>query len=113
MIFMENELLYGRAELSGKEAAELEYYLIPECISSAYCDLMCYGIKVTKTTYFEGGGKTVESKQINNVFYRKEEAERFLDMIIKGSVTPVTLRDVVEDYITESVGKARQKNCCC
>lgn len=104
---MDNEIFYGRAGLGGAGDVELEYYLIPECISSAYCDLMCYGIKIKKTAYFEGGGKTVESKQINNVFYRKEDAERFLNIIIEGSVTPVTLRDVVEDYIVESIGKAR------
>ena len=105
---MENEIFYGRAELGHGSGAELEYYLIPESISSEYCDLMCYGIKVKKTTYFEGGGKTVESKQINNVFYRKDDAERFLDIIMRGTVTPATLKDVVEDYITESVVRAKQ-----
>ncbi len=106
--FMENEVFYGRCYINGKNGAELEYYLIPEKISEAYCDLMCYGVKVKKTTYFEGGGKTVETKQINNVFYHKNEAEEFIKLILKNSVTPVTLRDVVEDYITDSIDRAKR-----
>ncbi len=108
VIYMENEVFYGSCSLNGKKGAELEYYLIPEKISEAYCDLMCYGVKVKKTTYFEGGGKTVETKQINNVFYRKNEAEEFIKLILKNSVTPVTLRDVVEDYITDSIDRAKR-----
>lgn len=106
--FMEDEIFYGTAQLGNENGSELEYYLIPESISSEYCDLMCYGIKVKKTTYFEGGGKTVETKQINNVFYRRADAERFIEIIIKGTVTPVALKDVVEDYIAESLDKAKR-----
>lgn len=105
---MEDEIFYGRTEIKGKHTSELEYYLIPENISKAYCDLMCYGVKVKKTTYSDGGGKTVETKQINNVFYRKNEAEEFIRLILKNSVTPVTLRDVVEDYIAESIDRAKR-----
>lgn len=105
---MENEIFYGQTILNDKHEAELEYYLIPENISKDYCDLMCYGIKIKKTTYFEGGGKTVEIKQINNVFYRKKEAEEFLRVILRNTVTPSTLKDVVEDYIVESLDKAKR-----
>lgn len=105
---MENEIFYGSCEINGKNFAELEYYLIPEKISEAYCDLVSYGVKVKKTSYFEGGGKTVETKQINNVFYRKNEAEEFIKLILRNSVTPVTLRDVVEDYIIDSLDKAKK-----
>lgn len=105
---MEDEVFYGRCELNGKNPAELEYYLIPENISQMYCDLKSYGVKVKKTIYSEGGGKTVETKQINNVFYRKNEAEEFIRLILRNSVTPVALRDVVDDYIIESIDKAKR-----
>lgn len=105
---MENEIFCGSCEISGKNLAKLEYYLIAEKISEEYCDLMSYGVKVKKTTYSDGGGKTVEIKQINNVFYRKDEAEKFIKLILRNSVTPITLRDVVEDYIIESIGKEKR-----
>jgi hypothetical protein len=105
---MENEIFYGQTMLNDRDETELEYFLIPEHISEDYCDLMCYGIKVKKTTYFDGGGKTVESKQINNVFYSHDEAERFIRLILKNSVTPTALRDVVEDYIVESIDRAKR-----
>lgn len=105
---MENEIFYGQTKLKDKYGSELEYYLIEENISRDYCDLMCYGIKIKKTVYFEGGGKNVEINQINNVFYRKNEAEDFIKLILKNSVTPTTLRDVVEDYIVESLDRAKK-----
>ena len=104
---MENEILYGRAALKSTYEMRIEYYLIPEKISQDYTDLMRYGIKIKMTSYFEGGGKVVEMKQINNIFYRLGDAEEFLQLLIRNKVTPVSLRDVVEDYIIESLDKAK------
>ncbi len=105
---MEQEIFCGQTILNDMHETELAYYIIPENISVDYCDLMCYGVKIKKTTYFEGGGKTVETKQINNVFYRRKDAEEFIDLIMRNSVTPTTLRDVVEDYIVESLDRAKR-----
>ena len=98
---MENELFFGKTTVNGNEKIYLKYYLISEKISAEYCNLMSYGIKAEKTVLYDGGGKTVETKQINNVFYRRADAEKFLKIILKNKVTPVSLRDVVEDYIIE------------
>ena len=82
--------------------------IIPESISADYCDLKCYGIKIEKTTVYAGGGKIVESKQINNIFYRYKDATEFSDTIIKKRIEPQGLRDIVENYIIESIDRARQ-----
>lgn len=95
---MDEEKFYGKTRL---ENAEIEYYLISNRIGGEYCDLMSYGIKIIKTVNFFGGGKTVETKQINNIFYNIDDAERFLKLIKRNKVTPVSLPDVVEDYITD------------
>lgn len=104
---MDNEILYG--SISKEETGiVLDYYIIPENISADYCDLKCYGIKIEKTTVFEGGGKIVESKQINNVFYRESDSEKFVDEIISKKCEPAFLREAVEKYIVESIDRARK-----
>lgn len=96
---MDEEKLYGRVGIA--ENTTVEYYLITNKIGGEYCDLMSYGVKLVKTARFLGGGKTVEAKQINNIFYNIDDAERFLSILKRGTVTPTTLSDVVEDYITD------------
>lgn len=105
---MESEMLYKR--VNAEEGAEgfIDYYIIPESISEAYCDLKCYGIKIQKTVVYAGGGKTVESKQINNVFYRYDDAQEFMKAITKTCVEPHNLRESVEKYIIESIDRARE-----
>ena len=100
---MNDEVYYGRAVINAEEEIMLDYYLIRESISEDYCDLIRYGVKVVKTVGYGGGGKTVESKQINNIFYREDEADGFLQLIMRNKVTPVSLMDVVEDYIIASI----------
>ncbi len=105
---MDNEVLYKSIKHDDTALIFLDYYVIPENISADYCDLKCYGIKIQKTTIYEGGGKIVESKQINNVFYRYKDVNEFLDWIIKKQIEPNGLRDTVEKYIVESIDRARK-----
>lgn len=102
---MNNEILYKSID---NDNVFLDYFIIPENISSDYCDLKCYGIKIQKTVIYAGGGKIVESKQINNVFYRRRDADEFLEHITASSVQPYDLRKAVENYIVESIDRARR-----
>ena len=56
-------------------------YYTRESISADYCDLKCYGIKIEKTTVYAGGGKIVESKQINNIFTDTKTQRNFLILL--------------------------------
>ncbi|MCD8180190.1 MAG: DUF6514 family protein [Firmicutes bacterium] len=105
---MENEVLYKRIKTEGKALIFLDYYIIPESISADYCDLKCYGIKIQKTIIYAGGGKIVESKQINNVFYRYNDTVDFLNAVIKKKTEPNRLREVMEKYIAESIDRAKK-----
>lgn len=100
---MNDEIYYGRMSVNADGEMTLDYYLIRESISEDYCDLIRYGVKVVKTVRECGGGKTVELKQINNIFYREEEADDFVRLIMRNKVTPISLMDVVEDYIIDSI----------
>ena len=103
---MENQILYWKTEM--RKNIILEYYMITEEISAYYSTLKSYGVKISKIKITDCGGKVIESKQINNIFYRKEDAEVFLDIIMRNTVTPISLMDVTEDYIAESVERASQ-----
>lgn len=102
---MESETLYNKVHMNKNTV--LEYYLISEDISEDYSGLKSYGVKINKVSRFAGGGKTVDMKQINNIFCRKKDAEEFLDCIVRNLVTPISLRDVAEDYVVESLERAK------
>ena len=106
---MDVEILYKSVNLLGKEMAYIDYYIVPENISAAYCDLKCYGIKAEKTTMYEGGGKVIETKQINNVFYRESDAYEFLENAAVRKTEPAALGIFMEKYILESLDRAKQK----
>ena len=95
---MKDEIFCGMVNYM---SMELEYYIVPRHISPELCGLESYGIKVVKIQREEGGGAVVESKEIDNVFYRKSDAEKFINLIKRNCVTPMTLMDVVEDYIVD------------
>ena len=103
---MESEVLYSRVHMDKNTV--LEYYLIIEDIAEDYPGLKSYGVRINKISRFAGGGKTVEMKQINNIFCRKDDAEGFVECISRNKVTPITLRDVAEDYVIESLERARR-----
>lgn len=95
---MERNILYKSQMI---EDMQIDYHIIAQNISEEHCDLESYGVKIIKTVYGDGGGKSIESSQINNIFYRKRDIEKFMELIVRNSVTPITLRDVVEDYISD------------
>lgn len=52
-----------------------------------------YGIRISS---FTG-----ESESVENIFTSKKEAQEVLKLLCEGLVTPITLRDVLTDYIDE------------
>ncbi len=81
----------------------LEYYLNEEYLCEQFSDLKRYGITIVKTSVYSDMKKTEESKTINDIFYKKEDACNFLDILIKNTVTPLSFQDVVEEYIISSL----------
>lgn len=100
---MVNIELYGKCdEKAGKEIdydMTLEYYMISEPLCEEYSDLMRYGIKIVKTAVYKDGTVNTEQKEIRDIFYRKQEAQEFIKMLIANKVTPTGFLDVVEEYI--------------
>ena len=100
---MNTEIYCGRKEERGDFDIVLDYYIVPQLFREDFSDVVCYGIKVVETSYYDGGGRCVESVQVDNVFCRRDDADAFIKLICNGSVTPVELRDVIEDYVVASL----------
>ncbi|MBP3360192.1 MAG: hypothetical protein J6N52_05020 [Clostridia bacterium] len=77
----------------------IEYYMTEELLCSRYSDLKRYGVIVKKTCSFPDGTATGEEKQINDIFYRKSDADDFLDMLIRNRVTPMAVEEIIQEYI--------------
>lgn len=101
---MERSILYSRNIISD---IELEYYIISEDIAKAYCSLKYYGAKIIKTVR-RAEGKTVESTQINNIFYRRDDIEDFVRRLVLNNAEPSELKAAAEKCIADSVKKAKK-----
>ncbi len=101
---MERSTLYSRKRIRD---TELEYYIISEDIARAHCSLKYYGAKIIKTVR-RAEGKTVESTQINNIFYRRQDIEDFMERLAAENTGPSELYAAAERSIADSVKKARK-----
>lgn len=106
---MDTEILYESVVSDKETDVYIDYYIITESISAKYCDLKCYGIRIVKTTIYDGGGKTIESQQMNNVFYRFDDVRKFISRATRERVEPKDLRGFTEKYILEGLDRAKQK----
>lgn len=75
----------------------LEYYKIhthmPKNVEKPY------GIGIVKT-HEDTVETRMEKSEFNHIFSQEQEADKMLKLLIKNKVTPVTLRDILEDYAT-------------
>ena len=106
---MDGTILYKSIRIDENIPTYIDYYIVPESISAAYCDLKCYGVKIEKTLLLGGGGKIIETKQINNVFYRENDVYEFISEASEEKIEPRTLPLYMEKYITESLRRAKDK----
>ena len=81
----------------------IEYFMTEELLCSRYSDIKRYGVIIRKTCSFADGTTSSEEKQINDIFYRKNDADDFLDMLIRNRVTPMALEEIIQEYICSKV----------
>ena len=81
---------------------ELTYYLLTDAVSEEYCDLEVYGVEIDKEVKF-GKYAGVERKMVKDMFFKKCEALDFLSKISRNTVTPMELKYVIKDYISQQI----------
>jgi len=82
---------------------KLTYYLLTDSVREEYCDLKVYGVEIAKRCIKDEKVLEKEKKIIKNLFFNREEAESFLDKIIKEKTTPLELKSAVSTHIGEKI----------
>lgn len=57
-----------------------------------------YGIGVIKT-YCNEIETDIEKREFNHIFSKENDANNMLEVLMKNKVTPITLKDILEDFI--------------
>ena len=102
---MENLIFYGRKSERGRYEKDIDYYLVEESISEEYTDMLRYGIRIEQSLLYPGSGKTMEMRQLNNVFYHYDEADSFMRALMKEKVPPDNLKTYIDGYIMQQVSQ--------
>jgi len=90
------EINNRKEEIIGENLTQLQYYKIYDG-DETKCEKP-YGIGITKTCYNEIE-RNVEKCEFNYIFKKENEADDMLKILIRNKVTPVNLREVLEDYV--------------
>lgn len=106
---MSSKICYGKAylnkrELEGnniKNRIELEYYSTKKRKHHFLReDTETYGIEIVKKEY-QGKKVNIEKEKIDKISDKKSTIESILNKLKKFKVTPITLKDVVEDMLQD------------
>lgn len=91
--------IYGNAEINNNEEKatynpiQLEYYKTYNNTNQKP-----YGIGVTKTCTTEIE-VDIEKREFNHIFTQENEADSILEVLLTNKVTPITLKDILEDLV--------------
>ena len=79
-------------------------YIIPKLLSERYSDIVSYGIRIEMIDPGEGGQRSIASEQLDNVFFRYEDAAAFMEYAARSGTAPGRLKEAVEDFSKERLG---------
>jgi len=78
----------------------VEYHVLTSDIEHEGEELQVYGVEIVKKQR-KNGVLTIEKELIENICVSKDKICELIMTLAKNLVTPITLRDVVEDMIAE------------
>ena len=81
----------------------LYYYVIESKPTENEFNARTYGIGIDMYTQRPGQRTLKERKYIENVFTNEKDAKTMTDVLCRGCVTPVTLKDVLYDRLSQAV----------
>lgn len=77
------------------------YYYTKECPSAkGGFSVTTYGIGIDMYTQLPDSRALKERRVIESVFTDKKEAQAMVDRLCEGCVTPMTLEDIIYDFIS-------------
>lgn len=94
--------VYGNIEIKDEldektnNPIQVEYYKI--CNNKKKNTEKPYGIGVIKT-YSDELETEVEKREFNHIFSKENDANNMLELLIRNKVTPITLKDILKDFV--------------
>ncbi|ADU28175.1 DUF6514 family protein [Ethanoligenens harbinense] len=80
----------------GERCVGVARYYVTSC-NCEIAPVQTYGVSVS----FTGEQGASYSDQVNDICFSQKQAEDLLHLLAAHTVTPVSLRDVVEDYLAD------------
>ncbi len=80
----------------------LYYYVIESKPKQNEFNSKTYGIGIDMYTQLPGQRTLKEKKYIEDVFTNEKDAKKMTDILCRGCVTPVTLKDVLYDRLSQA-----------
>lgn len=94
--------LYGKnfikRDRDSECAVTLKYF-----ISYNYAVSERFGVIISKISVYRNGYRKTESRQVSNIFHTEKQAMQFAKLLIRNFVTPMTLQEIAEEYISDKV----------
>ena len=84
-----------KANSDAENEMTLKYYVTEDVIMGA---APLYGVRIVKSSVC---GE--EENEIRRVFSNRADAEKFIDVLCRCTVTPMSLNDIAEEYILNMV----------
>lgn len=78
----------------------LEYYMVENQIETDSILVTTYGVEIMKKQR-KNGVVLTETKTVKNVCISAEQIRRLIDLLAQNLVTPVTLKDIIDDLVEE------------
>lgn len=82
-------------EFDGEFKIHLTYYKTQDCLNLGDKNVS-YGMQVVKKQT-DGNTMKVETKEFSNIVDTEEKVDNILEILKRNKVTPVAVRDVLED----------------
>lgn len=83
----------------GKREFILDYFLLKKDINIEGFSVNTYGIEIAKREKMGKKECHFEYRRVYDIFCTEEEAVNTLELLVKNTVTPVSMLDILEDMI--------------
>ncbi|MBQ5813382.1 MAG: hypothetical protein IIW34_04450 [Clostridia bacterium] len=93
---MEELAVRRRGSITDERGREIKLIY---CLAVSRIKLEGFAAETYGVSVIADGGDMIESRTVHDVAGNITEAERLVDLLWEGGVTPVTLVDIVDDYI--------------
>ena len=80
----------------------LYYYTTEKKQGSKDAEIVKYGVGIDMYTQLPNQRALKEQKVVDGLFNFKREAEKFIDILCDGLVTPSTLEDIISDNLEKA-----------